>query len=101
MPRLEETKELINKCSWHWTELKGIKGYKVTGPNGNSLFLPAAGRRYGTEVYGRGSYGYYWSGTLREYYSYYAYYLYFYSGFRGRSNYYRRLGFSVRPVTDE
>ena len=101
MPRLEEIKELINKCSWHWTELKGIKGYKVTGPNGNSLFLPAAGGRFGTEVGYRGSYGYYWSGTLYENYSYYAYYLDFNSGHHYRNDYYRNLGRTVRPVTDE
>lgn len=101
MPRLEEIKELIDKCSWQWTELKGINGYKVTGPNGNSIFLPAAGNRIGTEVSGRGSNGSYWSGALYEGISSRAYRLYFYSGFRGRSNYYGRSGgHTVRPVTE-
>ena len=103
MPRLEEIKELIDKCSWQWIELKGINGYKVTGPNGNSIFLPAAGYRGGTEVIGRGSDGYYWSGTLYEDSSYYAYLLYFGSG--GHDWFYsignRGNGHTVRPVTDK
>ena len=94
MPRLEEIKELIYKCSWQWTELKGINGYKVTGPNGNSIFLPAAGDR-------RGSNGNYWSGTLREYYSSHAYDLGFYSGGHYRDYSYRIGGHTVRPVTDK
>lgn len=100
MPRLEEIKELINKCSWQWTELKGIKGYKVTGPNGNSIFLPAAGYCYGTEVYYRGSNGYYWSDTLYAWYLYHAYNLNFCS-VRHDWDYNNRFnGRTVRPVTE-
>ena len=101
MPRLEEIKELINKCSWQWTELKGINGYKVTGPNGNSIFLPAAGCRDGTGVNCRGSYGSYWSGTLDENDSNNACFLYFYSGCHDWYSYYRFNGRTVRPVTDK
>lgn len=101
MPTLDEIKELCNKCSWEWTEVNGIKGQKVTGPNGNSIFLPAAGRRDGTEVSFRGSYGYYWSGTLSEGYSYNAYGLTFYSGNHNWSSNSRGYGLPVRPVTDK
>ena len=45
MPTLEQVKELIDKCSREWTEVGGVKGTKVTGPNGNSVFFPAAGYR--------------------------------------------------------
>ena len=105
MPTLDEIKELCNKCSWQWTEVNGIKGQKVTGPNGNSIFLPAAGYRDGTEVYRRGSYGNYWSGTLYEYYSSDAYFLVFLSGYHDWYYYYhygnsRSLGRTVRPVTE-
>lgn len=101
MPRLEEIKELINKCSWQWTELKGIEGYEVTGPNGNSVFLPAAGYRDGAGVCYRGSFGIYWSGTLYEDYSNSTYYLYFRSDFHGwYDSYYRSHGLTVRPVTE-
>lgn len=43
MPTYDEMKELINNCSWEWTQINSVNGYKVTGPNGNSIFLPAAG----------------------------------------------------------
>ena len=39
-PTREEFSELINKCQWDWTVLNGITGYNITGPNGNSIFLP-------------------------------------------------------------
>ncbi len=100
MPTRDEIKELCEKCSWEWTTVNGIKGNKVTGPNGNSIFLPAVGYRYGTEVFGRGSSGNYWSGTLVEDLSYYAFYLDFDSG---NGNWYgsnRVYGYTVRPVTE-
>ena len=46
MPTRQEMKELVDKCTWEWTQINGINGYKVTGPNGNSVFLPAAGKYY-------------------------------------------------------
>jgi hypothetical protein len=51
-PTLSETQELINNCSWNYTSKNGIYGYTVTGPNGNSFFLPAAGvKQYKTTFY--------------------------------------------------
>ena len=64
MPTKAEQDELLNSCTWTWTKQKGKKGYKVTGPNGNSIFLPAAGYRDDTSLYGAGSNGYYWSSSL-------------------------------------
>ena len=43
MPTYKELLELHEKCDWEWTVKNGRTGYKVTGPNGNSIFLPAAG----------------------------------------------------------
>ncbi len=43
LPTKEEFEELIQKCKWVWISEISNKGYKVTGPNGNSIFLPAAG----------------------------------------------------------
>lgn len=40
MPSSTEMAELKSKCSWLWTQIGGVNGYKVTGPNGNSLFFP-------------------------------------------------------------
>ena len=101
MPTDAEFKELSTKCKWTWTSQGGHNGYKVTGPNGKSIFLPAAGSRYGTDTYGEGVVGYYWSNTLSSSFSYYARNLGFDGG--GYDTDYdvnRRLGQSVRPVTE-
>ena len=101
MPTEAEQDELRKKCTWTWTTQNGVKGYKVTSPNGNSIFLPAAGYRGGTEVSYRGSSGYYWSSSLYSSRSYNAYDLRFSSGFHYWRYDYRYLGHSVRPVCDE
>ena len=68
-PTLDEFNELISNCSWVWTTLYDMSGYKVTGVNGNSIFLPA-------EFYSDDDdFGYYWSSTPG--YSGGAYFLYF------------------------
>ncbi|MBR3896739.1 MAG: DUF1566 domain-containing protein [Bacteroidaceae bacterium] len=101
MPTLDEIEELLNECTWKWTTYKGVNGQLVTGPNGNSIFLPAAGHRYGTELLGRGSDGNYWSASLYEYGSYRAYSLYFNDGYSDWDNWNNRYyGHSVRPVTE-
>ena len=43
IPTHDEFGELKLKCSWTWLQYKGVNGYKVTGLNGNSIFLPAGG----------------------------------------------------------
>ena len=40
----EELDELVQYCKWYWTTIRGVSGYQVYGPNGESIFLPAAGR---------------------------------------------------------
>ena len=61
MPTLDEMKELTEKCTW--TSQGGHNGYRVTGPNGKSIFLPAAGYRSDTSLIDAGFSGYYWSAT--------------------------------------
>ena len=100
LPTNAEMQELKDRCTWTWITYKGIDGYKVTGPNGNSIFLPAAGYRYGTGINDRGSCGYYWSGTLFVAESYVAYGLYFYSSDRYVRNRNREYGHTVRPVSN-
>ena len=100
MPTIAEFEELRDKCEWKLTSQGGHKGYKVTGPNGNSIFLPAAGWRSGTDTDYVGEDGYYWSSTLSSSNSGNARYLYFNSGGHGTSYFYRSYGRSVRPVTD-
>ena len=101
MPTKAEFQELIDRCTWIWTTYNGVNGYKVTGPNGNSIFLPAAGNRGGTEFYYRGSYGLYWSGSLDESSQGCAYVLFFGSGDRYVGCNPRGLGRTVRPVCDK
>ena len=98
MPTHDELKELYNNCSWSWTTQNGVSGYKVTGPNSNNIFLPAAGYRDNSNLIYAGSYGYYWSSSLVESYPYDAYALYFYSGFYYWYGCDRCCGQSVRAV---
>ena len=100
MPTSAEFQELVDKCRWSWTTEGGHAGYKVTGPNGRSIFLPAAGCRHGSSLDGAGEYGYYWSSSLSTSYSCYAGRLYFYGGNHGVSYGNRGSGRSVRSVTE-
>lgn len=100
MPTKAEFDELTSKCTWTWYQYKGVSGYKVTGPNGNSIFLPAAGDRYGTSLYYDGSGGNYWSATLFEDDYCDAWLLSFFNGCYSSIDNYNRYyyGHSVRPV---
>lgn len=63
-PTKEQMKELIFNCSYVWTTQNGVKGGKFIGPNGGTIFLPAAGYRWeGEEFYSVGTYGNYLSST--------------------------------------
>ena len=100
MPTDAEWTELRENCTWTWTTLNGVNGRLVASKtNSNSIFLPAAGYRYGTSLIAVGSWGYYWSSSLHNSDS--AYNFYFDSGNvnrnRDRGRYY---GYSVRPVTE-
>ena len=101
MPTSDEVKELVNSCTWKWTTINGVNGQLVTGPNGNSIFLPAAGGRDGTRVFDLGKSGNYWSGTLLYGSNiYYACNLNIWSNYHVRGSSYRYYGSSVRPVTE-
>ena len=99
MPTKSELDELRNNCTWTWTTQNGVPGKKVTGPNGNSIFLPAAGyRRYSSLDYA-GSYGNYWSSSLYWSDPNFAYFLYFdWCGYGWGSYCSRYFGQSVRAV---
>ena len=101
IPTKDEVKELVDNCKYEWTTLNGVKGGKFTGPNGNSIFLPAAGYRWYGDLDDAGEGGNYWSSAQYPGYSGIAYCLGFGSGnaywYYG---YYRYYGRSVRPVTN-
>lgn len=62
MCSLEDIHELLALQQEYMT-LDGVAGFKYTGPNGRSIFLPAAGRMNSTEVSGQGHTLYYWTST--------------------------------------
>jgi hypothetical protein len=102
MPTVAEVKELISKCNWTWTAVdNNIYGMKVTGPNGNSIFLPAAGHRDGSAVRDAGTKGYYWSGTLDSSDRGNAQSLAIDNGSDSISEVNRYMGHSVRPVSNQ
>lgn len=95
IPSKEQWKELIDKCSWEWTNRNGIDGYKIVGKNGNSIFLPVSGWYSGFEIVTRDS-GMYWSSTLDHgdeacclWFDYRTVYL---------EDFYREVGYCVRPI---
>ena len=102
MPTQTEWQELKNNCTWEWTTMNGVNGYKVTSnTNGASLFLPAAGYRKGSSLDGDGTYGNYWSSSLNESGPSYAWDVNFGSDYQYMSNDYRYFGQSVRAVRSQ
>lgn len=97
MPSCEEIQELINKCEWIWTAKDNMGGYNVTGPNGNSIFLPAAGYKTKTALNYEGENGSYWTVTPKEGSDTDAYYLVFGSKYRFDYSW-RYYGQTVRAV---
>ncbi len=99
MPTQQQFQELNDNCTWTWATRNGKNGYEVIGKNGNSIFLPAAGYRNGTDHYSAGSYGNYWSSSLSTGTPCGGRNLGFYSGSVELDYWnYRQYGRSVRPV---
>ena len=102
MPTNDEEKELYQKCSWKYTKLNGINGYQVTGPNGNSIFLPAAGLYDANSTLSNdNSGGWYWSSNSID--NLFASGLYFYSTNISYSvtSHDKCDGHVIRPVYDD
>ena len=97
MPTGPELGELTSQCTWNWTTYGSHKGYKVTGPNGNSIFLPAAGLRDVTKLDRVGEHGRYWSSTPDNASSF-TYCIGFGSDYRAGDWGVRYYGYSIRPV---
>ncbi len=104
IPSFTEIQELIENCTWEWTTLKRVKGFKVSskksGYTDRFIFLPAGGFRTGNKIYGEGYCGCYWTCNLDLRGCYGAYSLIFplsvASSYQGDRSY----GQSVRPVWD-
>ena len=61
MPTFAEALELCEQCTWTQERRNGVIGYKVIGPNGNSIFLPANEEKPDGSIE-----GVYWTGTLAQ-----------------------------------
>lgn len=109
MPNGFEMDELVYHCNWTWTQdynHSGVSGFVVSSMvigNNNSIFLPAAGYRYLTDLEDHNSIGHYWSSSLYTDDHAFAWLSMFYcegqvSGQR-MEYLYRNGGRTVRPVT--
>lgn len=103
IPTKEEIEELCDRCRWKWTKANGHNGYLVTGPTGNSIFLPAAGKisfLRNNEHLRKGDLGSYLSSSKDHNGTNFCLDLCFYYGeyYVGGTND-KRDGFSARPVT--
>ena len=107
MPSEKEWTELIERCTWTWTEnyngtdVAGrIVSSNVEGYKDKSIFLPAAGFRGDPDIYGAGAGGHYWSSSLGSGYPGSAWIVDFGSSGVYKSSLDRCKGFSVRPVSE-
>ena len=102
MPTDAEWTELLDNCTWTWTTLNGVNGYKVTSNmKRNSIFLSAKGRQGGTCPYDDCIHGCYWSSSLfAPDDPYRAWYVRFFSNSISRCYTLRYDGLVVRPVTE-
>lgn len=99
MPTRTEYLELIKECTWEWVTLDDVNGYIVTGVNGNHIFLPASGYRYGSFLYEIGEFGYYWNSSKNSDYNT-SYRIIFDRESQDVFHFFRCIGLTVRPVTE-
>ena len=96
MPTYSQLIELYDNCTKTWTTMNGVNGSLLTGPNGNTIFLPAAGTRHDGILGGEGLAADYWSRTHGNGAG--AYLMCIFSDDVSWFNYERYYGFTVRPV---
>ena len=100
IPTKEEMEELRDNCYWEWTTIDDVIGYKITGPNGNSIFMPAGGFLLGTTPYFPQQYGYYWTSFPGTDNDFGAFCLYFGLDSYDVAWYFRHTGLPVRAVSE-
>lgn len=98
MPDFDNILELIEKCSWKWTSVDGVSGYKVTGPNGNIVFFPASRGKIAYNIFPAP--GSYWTRTLSENYNHQALMLSFSEEHVAYYAQDRSDGYTVRAVSE-
>lgn len=100
MPKMEEYQELLDECTWEWTQQNEMYGYKVIGPNGNHIFLPLPGYKYESTYFGANEMGYYWSSTPYTEVDRANYLFLYQENFMQMSNFIRASGQAIRPVSE-
>ncbi|HLW09565.1 MAG TPA: hypothetical protein VKX35_04140, partial [Fermentimonas sp.] len=103
LPNEQEQKELMFYCTWRRTTVNGVYGMKITGGNGNSIFLPPTGYRYSFTSKYELEHGYYWVGETYKDNSWSLAYVYYFNS----TSYYYNGGWdknaaklAIRPVKE-
>ena len=99
-PTYAEIKELRTETKQEWTTVNGVNGLKVTGPNGNSIFIPAGGFYSGTTLTKVSFQGTLWSATIDTGYEGFGLSGIVNAGGFGGGGGYGYLGYNFRPVRD-
>ena len=101
LPTDDECKELTDMCTWELIDNNDINIYKIIGPNGNYIYLPAGGQCSGMLVVGDGIFGFYWTSRANSIFREEACALQFSgSSYSVRYRITRSLGLSIRPVAE-
>lgn len=100
MPTYDDMAELCELCTWEWTKIEDSQGYQITGPNGNSIFLPAGGRFTGSTLNYINFSGLYWLGTYVDVQCSYCL-LFDLDVHTAYCSDYRFNGMNIRPVKDK
>lgn len=99
IPTKEEMRELYSCCTHVWTTLNDVTGLKFSGPNGNSIFIPAAGVRNESILELAGTDGCYWTKSLTTDFPTASWHLFFVSSIGYvHDGTYRWAGVPVRAV---
>ena len=104
MPTKAEMQELFDKCTWEADTVHGMSGKRVTGPNGNSIFIPTIGYYnddHGTGIQGLRTIAYLWTSSTPGNANAYDLLLYHSTLSDGVNSNTRRVGMPIRPVYDE
>ena len=99
IPTIAEYEELFRCCKVEWIEKEGVAGYQFTGPNGNSIFMPAAGSRTQGTTTSVGTEGRYLSGSVNATDPQFAMSYLFNQGGNARSTTPVYQALAVRPVS--
>lgn len=102
MPTRDQIYELMDNCTAEWTQMNGVNGELITGPNGKTIFFPAAGY-WGDKLFLAGEGGFYWGCSMlfvppTHYYSQHGISIHFDVEWWEWNSGSRCAGFTVRPV---